>query len=140
MYYTVKQIAEMMGMTEHAIRYYTDRDLLPCQRDGGNRRVFDDESINWLMGIKCLKGCGMSIEDIKHYGDLCLQGGDTLEERYQIMLKQRNIAEERLREAKEVYEYISKKTQHYKDIIDKRIPDDTNPNTRRLSDINLECE
>ena len=85
MKYTVKQIAELMGMSEHTIRYYTDLNLLPVKRDSGNRRVFDEESINWLMGIKCLKGCGMSIEDIKRYGDLCLQGDETLAERREIM-------------------------------------------------------
>lgn len=81
MKYTVKQIADLMGMSEHTIRYYTDLNLLPVKRDSGNRRIFDEESVNWLMGIKCLRGCGMSIEDIKRYGDLCLQEGDTLYER-----------------------------------------------------------
>lgn len=33
MKYTVKQIAELMGMSEHTIRYYTDLNLLPVKRD-----------------------------------------------------------------------------------------------------------
>ena len=36
MSYTVKQF----GTTEHTVRYCTDIGLLPCRRDGGNRRVF----------------------------------------------------------------------------------------------------
>ncbi len=67
MYYTIKQMAQMFDVTEHTLRYYTDQGLLPCERDGGNRRVFNDESINWMQGIKCLKGCGASIEDIREY-------------------------------------------------------------------------
>ena len=46
MYYTVKEFAERYGITEHTLRYYTDIGLLPCKRDGGNRRVFDEESEN----------------------------------------------------------------------------------------------
>ena len=58
MYYTIRQMAEMFGVTEHTLRFYTDKGLLPCEHDGGNRRVFNEESVNWMQGIKCLKGCG----------------------------------------------------------------------------------
>ena len=40
MIYTLKQFAEMFHTTEHTIRYYTDINLLPCQRDKRNRRHF----------------------------------------------------------------------------------------------------
>lgn len=36
----------MFGVTEHTLRFYTGKGLLPCARDGGNRRVFDEESVN----------------------------------------------------------------------------------------------
>ena len=137
MKYTVKQIAELMEMSEHTIRYYTDLNLLPVKRDSSNRRVFDEESVNWLMGIKCLKGCGMSIEDIKHYGDLCLQGNGTLAERREIMRKQLVLAEQKLKEAQEVYDYITKKVAHYDDVIAGRTADDTNPATRALTSENF---
>ena len=39
MYYTIRQMAERFGVTEHTLRFYTDKGLLPCTRDGGNRRV-----------------------------------------------------------------------------------------------------
>ncbi len=131
MKYTVKQIADLMGMSEHTIRYYTDLRLLPVKRDSGNRRVFDDKSVNWLMGIKCLKGCGASIEDIKKYGDLCLQGDKTLLERREIMLKQLVLAERKLKEAQYVFDYVSKKVAHYDDVIAGKTADDTNPVTRK---------
>ena len=72
MYYTIRQMAEMCEVTEHTLRFYTDKGLLPCERDGGNRRVFNEESVNWMQGIQCLKGCGASIEDIQAYCRLCL--------------------------------------------------------------------
>ena len=128
MNYTVKQISEIMGMSEHTIRYYTDLNLLPVKRDSANRRIFDEESINWLMGIKCLKGCGMSIEDIKKYGDLCLIGDETLIERREIMKKQLEIAKQNLENAKEILKYVKKKVAHYDDVIAGKIADDTNPN------------
>ena len=92
----------------------------------------DEESVNWLMGIKCLKGCGMSIEDIKRYGDLCLQGDETLAERREIMNRQLALARQKLKEAQEIFDYITKKVAHYDDVIAGKTTDDTNPSTRIL--------
>ena len=129
MYYTIKQFADMFYTTEHTIRYYTDIGLLPCQRDGGNRRVFDEESVNWMQGITCLKGCGASIDDIKEYCRLChlAENEDNLKARYQIFLKQRDEAYKRLEEAKATVEYMDHKVKHYEDILAGLIPDDSNP-------------
>lgn len=132
MNYTVKQVAKLMNMSEHTIRYYTDLNLLPVKRDKLNNRIFDEESLNWLMGIKCLKGCNMSIKNIKHYGDLCLNGNETLLERREIMFQQLEIAKQKLKDAQEVFDYVTKKVSHYDDIISGKAVDDTNPNTKNF--------
>lgn len=129
MYYTMKQMAELFGVTEHTLRYYTDEELLPCRRDGGNRRVFNEESVNWMQGILCLKGCGASIEDIRAYCRLCLLEGseENLRARYAIILKQREEAYKRLEEAKATAKYMDGKAAHYEAILAGLAPDDTNP-------------
>jgi DNA-binding transcriptional MerR regulator len=71
--YTVKEAAQITCLTEHAVRFYTDKGLVPSlKRNEHNIRLFDEESINWLHGVKCLKQSGMPIEAIKRYLDLCL--------------------------------------------------------------------
>ncbi|MCU6761549.1 HTH-type transcriptional regulator AdhR [uncultured Roseburia sp.] len=129
MYYTIKQFAKMFHTTEHTIRYYTDINLLPCQRDGGNRRIFDEESINWMQGITCLKGCGASIEDIKEYCNLCRlpEEKENLIARYQIILRSRKQAYKRVEEARKTAKYMDEKVKHYEDILAGAAPDDTNP-------------
>ena len=129
MYYTIKQFAKMFHTTEHTIRYYTDINLLPCQRDGGNRRIFDEESINWMQGITCLKGCGASIEDIKEYCNLCRlpEEKENLIARYQIILRSREQAYKRVEEARKTAKYMDEKVKHYEDILAGAAPDDTNP-------------
>lgn len=126
--YTVKEVAKLLDLTEHTVRYYTDKGLVPSvQRDKKNNRLFDDVSINWLRGIKYLKQCGMSVEDIKTYVDLCLEGDSTIHERYEIILKQKAVALAQLEEAKRRVKYLEDKANHYLDIINHVIPDDTNP-------------
>lgn len=131
--FTVKQVAEMSRLTAHTLRYYTDMGLLPCQRDQGNRRVFDEESLNWLQGIVCLRKCGVSIEDIKIYCDLCREGDSTLRERFEFMQAQQKVAHQRLEEAQKVTDYMDHKIQHYKDVMANLAPDDTNPATQMIS-------
>ena len=126
--YTVKDISKKLNLSEHTIRYYTDRALIPnVKRNKNNVRLFDEESVNWFIGIKCLKECGMSIEDIKNYIDLCLEGDNTIHERFDIILKQREIAEKQLEEAKERLIYLENKVKHYEDIINGDLTDNTNP-------------
>ena len=129
MYYTIKQMAEMFDVTEHTLRFYTDKGLLPCERDGGNRRVFNEESVNWMQGIKCLKGCGASIEDIQEYCRLCLmeESEENLRARYAIIKKQRDEAYKRLKEAKDTVKYMDEKVAHYEEVLAGTTPDDTNP-------------
>lgn len=129
MYYTMKQFAQMFQVTEHTVRYYTDINLLPCQRDGANRRVFDDESINWMQGITCLKGCGASIEAIKEYCDLCRlpESEENLKARYEIILRSHEQAYQKIEEAKATATYMDEKVQHYEEIMAGLKPDDTNP-------------
>ena len=129
MEYTVKQMAERFGVTEHTLRFYTDRGLLPCERDSGNRRVFNEESVNWMQGIQCLKGCGASLADIQEYCRLCLleESAETLGARYAIILKQREAAYRRVEEAKAAVRYMEEKAAHYEAILAGLAPDDTNP-------------
>ncbi|MCI2256203.1 MerR family transcriptional regulator [Domibacillus sp. PGB-M46] len=126
--YTVKEVSKLLDLTEHTVRFYTDKGLVPSvKRDKNNNRLFDEESINWLIGVKYLKQCGMSVEDIKSYVDLCLEGRSTIEERYEIIKKQKAIALEQLEEAKLRAKYMEEKLNHYLDIINGVISDDTNP-------------
>ena len=130
MHYTIKQFAKMFHTTEHTIRYYTDINLLPCQRDSKNCRIFDEQSISWMHGIACLKSCGASLKDIKQYCSLCRleESEENLKARYQIILKQREQAYQKAAEAKATAEYMDRKVKHYQDILAGLIPDDTNPN------------
>ncbi|MFB3164697.1 MerR family transcriptional regulator [Neobacillus sp. 179-J 1A1 HS] len=126
--HTVKEVSKLLDLTEHTVRFYTDKGLVPSvQRDKNNNRLFDQESINWLIGVKYLKQVGMSVEDIKSYVDLCLEGNSTIQERYEIILKQKEIAQAQLEEAKRTVKYMEEKANHYLEIINGVIPDDTNP-------------
>jgi Predicted transcriptional regulators len=126
--YTVKEAASITGLTEHAVRFYTDKGLVPSvQRNSNNIRMFDEESINWLHGVKCLKQSGMPIEVIKKYIDLCLEGDSTIPQRFALMMKHKEEALMKLEEAKRHVAHLEQKTILYQAILENRTPDTTNP-------------
>ena len=82
-----------------------------------------------MQGIQCLKGCGASIEDIREYCRLCLLEGseENLRARYAIILKQREEAYRRLKEAQATVNYMDEKAAHYEAILAGLASDNTNP-------------
>ena len=53
MTYNVKEASKKIQMSVHNIRYYTNLELVPSlKHDKHGNRVFDDESLNWLICIR----------------------------------------------------------------------------------------
>ncbi|GKV55065.1 transcriptional regulator [Sporosarcina sp. NCCP-2222] len=116
--YTVKEVAALLDLTEHTVRYYTDKGLVPnLQRDEHNNRQFDKAAVNWLLCVKHLRHCGMGLNDIKTYISLCQEGDATVSERYEIMSKQQAAALAQLEEAKRRVAYIEEKANRYFDLL-----------------------
>ena len=89
---TVGEISKLLNIPASTLRYYDKEGLLPfVERSSSGIRKFQDNDIEWLKMIECLKKSGMSIKDIKTYLELTLQGDDTIHERLELFKKQRRI-------------------------------------------------
>lgn len=88
--YTMMQVCRETDMTYQALKYYCNEGLVPnVKRDKNNRRVFDEADVKWIKDLICLKKCGMSIQEMKEYLDLCLQGQSTIPRRKELLAKSR---------------------------------------------------
>lgn len=126
--YSVKEVSNKFNISEHTVRYYTDIGLIPTlKRDKNNKRIFDEDSLNWLSLILCFRNCGMSIESIKEYERLCSLGDSTIEDRYNIILDQQKLAEETYENAKKTLDTINNKVKYYQKILDGTEIDHSNP-------------
>lgn len=77
--YTMMQVCREVGITYQTLKFYCNEGLIPnVKRDKNNRRIFDEKDIKWSNDLTCLKRCGMSIQEMKEYLDLCLQGASTI--------------------------------------------------------------
>ena len=90
--YTMMQACRETDMTYQALKYYCNEGLVPnVKRDKNNRRIFDEKDIKWIKDLVCLKRCGMSIQEMKEYLDLCLQGRQPSRKEKFYLRKSRNL-------------------------------------------------
>ena len=116
--YTMKQTCQAVGMTYEALKYYCNEGLIPnVKRDKNNYRVFDENDIEWIRNLTWLKKCGMSIQDMKIYIKLCLEGKSSIPERKIMLDKQKDELLDRINELQECVEYINWKQQFYDDVL-----------------------
>ena len=72
----------MFGLPQSTLRYYDKEGLLPqIQRQGTGIRRFDQQTIEALRVIECLKKSGMEIKDIRQFMDWCAEGPSTYPQR-----------------------------------------------------------
>lgn len=126
--YSVHEVAQKVGLTSYAVRYYDDHGMLPyVKRDGNNNRVFNDIDLEWLQIIVCLRATGMPVKEIQQYLILVQQGKQTIPKRYQIMLKQQQKTLREITILKEHLRTINHKVHHYAKILANDEPDSYEP-------------
>ena len=121
--YTMMQVCRETGMTYQALKYYCNEGLVPnVKRDANNRRVFDERDVKWIKDLVCLKKCGMSIQEMKEYLDLCLQGESTIPQRKEMLAKKQENLRSSIRELEDSVAYIDFKQNFYDDVLSGKIP------------------
>lgn len=113
--YTMQECCKMTGLNYDTLKYYCNIGIIPnVKRDKfNNYRVFDDNDINWIKGIICLKKCNFSLNEIKLYCDLCLKGKDSIPERKKMLIEHKKQLQEQISSIQESIEYINKKNELY---------------------------
>lgn len=121
--YTMMQVCRKLDMTYQTLKYYCNEGLVPnVKRDKNNRRIFDERDVQWIKDLACLKKCGMSIQEMKDYLDLCLQGESTIPQRKELLYKKQQFLLESIKELEKSVEYINWKQNLYDDFLSGKKP------------------
>jgi len=90
MLYTVGEMAKRIGVAPSTLRYYDKEGLLPfVERSSSGIRMFKDADFEWLQVIDCLKKTGMQLVEIKRFIVMAMQGDETIDERLELIVKQK---------------------------------------------------
>ena len=121
--YTMMQVCKETNMTYQALKFYCNEGLIPnVKRDKNNRRISDEKHAKWIKDLVCLKKCGMSIQEMKEYLNLCLQGETTIPQR-KIMLKNKQEAlQASIQMLKASVDYIDWKQNFYDEVLSGKRP------------------
>ncbi|MCC0645284.1 MULTISPECIES: MerR family transcriptional regulator [unclassified Clostridioides] len=120
--YSMKEVCKQTNLTYETLKFYCNEGLIPnVKRDSRNYRTFDERDIEWIKSLSCLKNCGMSIKEMKHYVSLCLMGQSSIPERKKILEAKKDMLFRQLQKLNDSIEYIDKKQQFYNDIINNKI-------------------
>lgn len=114
MIYTVGEMAKALHVAPSTLRYYDKEGLLPfVERSEGGIRMFKDSDFEWLSIIECLKKTGMPIKEIKHFIDWCMEGDSSIEQRLELIDRQREAVKQQMKQMQETLDMLEYKHWYY---------------------------
>jgi len=118
MQYSIGEAAKKMNISSATLRYYDQEGLIPfVERTRSGARVFSEKDFRWLRLIACLKKAGMPLKDIRRYIEMTVQGEDTIEDRLQIFLNQKEKIQQQLRQLQQTLDVVEYKCWYYETAI-----------------------
>jgi DNA-binding transcriptional MerR regulator len=111
--YSIKEVAELTGLSAYTIRYYGDAGILVVGRDERGNRLFEETDVEWLRYVTCLRLTGMSIAQMRRIAALTRQGDATVNERLRLLESHRKELRKRTERLAEASDRLEHKIAYY---------------------------
>ena len=148
MYYTIGEMAKIINVAPSTLRYYDKEGLLPfVERTEGGIRMFKESDYEGLTIINCLKNSGMPLKDIKVFLEMVNQGDASIEQRLELIEKQRGRVLQQMEDLQQILKILDFKVWYYytakeagttavpRDMDEERIPAELREVRRKLKDM-----
>ncbi|WP_149404455.1 MerR family transcriptional regulator [Dictyobacter arantiisoli] len=115
-HFTLQEVVERSGLSEHTLRYYERIGLLArVQRDSssGHRR-YSAEDVQNIETLACLRTTGMSIEDMRMYFALLQEGKAAAAQQLALFEGQKKALEQELAQKQKHLRYLEQKVAFWK--------------------------
>lgn len=117
MEYTISDIAKLMGVSTHTLRYYDKEGLFPNVKRVNGIRIFEDKDFEWLRVLNCLRNINMPIKKMKEYVELCQQGDASLKDRLKMIEEQEESINAQIKTLEYYKQEIDFKKKYYEEAI-----------------------
>lgn len=112
--YTIREVAEMIGLSTHTLRYYERIGLLDgVERKTNGHRLYSDVDVARLNFLNKLRATGMPIRGMIQFARLSVQGDTTIPQRHAMLEAHRNRVEEQISALQQNLETICYKIELY---------------------------
>ncbi|MBF9016355.1 MULTISPECIES: MerR family transcriptional regulator [unclassified Oceanispirochaeta] len=118
--YSMKEVKDLTGLSDHTLRYYEkDGILAEIRRQKNGHRRYEKQDLDWLDFVICLRSTGMPLSTIRKYRELMEQGDSTAEERKDLLLEQKESLLEEITTLQDSLKRISFKIDYYDQLCSK---------------------
>nr|WP_314142448.1 MerR family transcriptional regulator [uncultured Rhodococcus sp.] len=94
----IAEVAELLDISAHTLRYYERCGLIEVARDGLDHRRYDDAAVRRIVFLTRMRLSGMPMRDLQHYVELVDGGEHTVPERLDMLVGHRDNVRRRIRE------------------------------------------
>ncbi|UOQ45461.1 MerR family transcriptional regulator [Halobacillus salinarum] len=119
MAYRIGELARLIGVSEHTLRYYEKEGLVVPERGSNNIRSYTEDNKLWAEFILHMKNTGMSLEDLKKYTQLWESGEEGINGMLEILINHRVNVMEKLETYKKNLELLNTKIDFYQSNLEK---------------------
>lgn len=112
--FLIGDISAMYNISQDTLRYYDKAGLLPfVRKNKAGRREFTEDDLGYIEVIDCLKRSGIPVKEIAKFMDWCVEGDQTLPQRYQFMIEQEAALEKKIHELQAQLDFLRWKKWYY---------------------------
>lgn len=113
--YTIGEVAEAIGLSVHALRFYEREGLLiePVERTSSGRRRYSQTNVDWLRICTRLRESQMPLADLKRFAALVRKGPGNESERLALLDAHRARVDAQMQALEQARDIITWKTQIY---------------------------
>lgn len=109
----INEVATYLGLPTETLRYWEKVEIIPkAKRDESGYRQFDQNDVDWIRYVKCIREIGIPIAQIKEYTDTARTGGDVIL-RKEILIGQRSKLQARIKEIELAIQMVDYKIDNY---------------------------
>ncbi len=117
MEYTISDVAKLMGVSAHTLRYYDKEGLFPNVKRVNGIRIFEEKDFAWLRVLNCLRNINMPIKKMKEYVALCALGDASLAKRLAMIEEQEQSIDSQIKRLQYYKKEIAFKKAYYQTAI-----------------------
>lgn len=114
----ITEVSKKFELSQDTLRYYERIGLIPpVNRNKNGIRDYTEEDCRWVEFIKCMRGVGLPIEVLIEYVTLFQEGDKTIEARKELLIEQRKVLINRMKEMEKTLERLDDKIIRYEEAV-----------------------
>lgn len=114
---TIKEVSEKFNISQDTLRYYEKIGLISKVPRKSGIRNYGEEELKNIEFVICMRNAGLSIEALAEYLSLFKEGDKTIEQRRNILIRERDKLALKIEDMKKAYERLNYKIDVYYSVI-----------------------